>query len=398
MNCNLSNNYYIPCKSIAGIKEIYIAQFKEGQINPSSSNNNGKVHYYTNSDGSIRQIDFIQRYFTFETNNETASFNQVATPSEENNTIFYTKTVELKLYGMQQSLANLTSILGKGIWSVIVLDQNGKYWIMDMLNRANVTTASIGLGKQYGDLNGVSITIETKGSNPMTQLEDGLFPTGMGCPICDVVTGSFSPTDPENPSAADYSQALFYFTPEYNSDGTEVTYDIEIYFTVSGVDYLLDSFTNINRGWDTSPYYNQPFPWPFYAQYSTLLNFNGFIDNSMYKYVITTHGTDGISNTIRKCDSRNFIYYSNCPITTYTFSGYGDTVAFQFFWTQLQGFDYDIIIYQAGTDTIIWSDQVVTNGYQTPFSFEENHYYDYIIYPSNPSNPNCGRQELVAEI
>jgi len=381
-NCLLTASYTVPCKSIAGLQKLYLATF-----NPLTT-------YTYDSNNIIIGTTNFPSYFNIEIVRETGSYTTIGSFSDENGTAYYTKTLSFVLVGMQQSLIELIKILGKGNWSAIFVDQTGNTWLMDPKNKVTVTSSTPSLGKGYGDLYGCNISMVVKGDKPMYQMEDGLFPTGVSCPIVTTYSASYSPTDPENPSSPGFAQTLFYFTPQLNDDGTEVTYDISIYLTVSGTDYLLDSFTNINRGWESSPYYDQPFPWPFYAQYGTLLNFNGFIENQTYKYVLTAHGTNGV----RTCDTRTYVYSSNCPLTSYTYTGSGENVSFTFFFTPIPTFEYNLVIYNGSSGFEVFNDTAITNGYVTPDIFEENYSYEYIIYPSNPSNDGCDRKELIAEI
>jgi hypothetical protein len=217
MICPINNGYTVPCKSIGGLKEIRIANFSEDVV-------------YTYTNGLITYIENIQDYYTIELDKETASFTQVGSFSNENGTAFYTKTISFVLHGLTQALINFITILGKGNWSVIFVDQNNQYWLLEPKNRINVIASTPGLGKAYGDLNGAVITMETKGPNPASQIDENAF--GFICPILNVSTYG-SPDD-------DSVQITWH-------QDSSLTYDIYLYDTTN--DIVVDNSSNIS-----SPY------------------------------------------------------------------------------------------------------------------------------------------------
>lgn len=174
MSCLLNTSYSVPCKSIGGLKELYIGEL------------NSRVIYYYNTSREIYQIDNIQNYYSVELEKETASFTQVGGFSNENGTAYYTKTIEFTLHGLRQSLIEFITILGRGKWSIVFVDQTNQTWLLEAKNITNVVASTPSLGKAYGDLNGCVITMETKGPKPATIIQTGLFPSGLACEIGDV--------------------------------------------------------------------------------------------------------------------------------------------------------------------------------------------------------------------
>ena len=167
MSCLLNTGYSVPCKSIGGLKELYIGEMSSSVV------------YGYDAYNQIDSITNIQNYYLLELEKETASFTQVGGFSNENGTAFYTKTLEFTMHGLKQSLIELISVLGKGRWSIVFQDQANQYWLLEPKNITNVIASTPGLGKAYGDLNGCVITMETKGPKPATIITDGFILNGL---------------------------------------------------------------------------------------------------------------------------------------------------------------------------------------------------------------------------
>ena len=161
--CSITTGYNTPCRSIGGIKNIFIGEISENVI------------YGYNIDNSIGSITNIQPYYQIETDPETASLTQTGEYSVENGTAFYTKTIEFTLHGLNQPLIEFITTLGKGSWSIVFEDNTNQYWLLDPINRVNVSASAPQLGKAFGDLNGAVITMETKGSNLSALITGGFM-------------------------------------------------------------------------------------------------------------------------------------------------------------------------------------------------------------------------------
>lgn len=238
MSCIINSGYQIPCRGIGGLKRLMIGEYSEDVI------------YTYNDDGSISDISNMQAYYEIELPNETASFTQTGSFSNENNTAFYTKVIEFTLQGLRQSLINLISILGKGNWSIAFQDQNNQWWLFDDKNRTNVTGSTPGVGKAYGDLSGSVITMETKSDKPAIRVVDGFFPT-LWCPI-----------GTPNMSGA-FDEGLFYLTWPAPSG---YSYDVVVYTGSFGGTQIISETGNTtgyveyqwngdNEGWNTAYYW-----------------------------------------------------------------------------------------------------------------------------------------------
>lgn len=165
--CDLSYGYNVPCKSVGGVQAIWVGTYNSGLVYTLDTSAPGLTSSYNTITGFTGSVGTFN---LFEANLETASLVETGNFSVENGTAFYTQTCEITVYGMKQSLVEQINILGKGRWRIIILDQAGNYWLMGKQNPVNVTAATPGLGKAYGDLNGAIITFEGREPAPITQV------------------------------------------------------------------------------------------------------------------------------------------------------------------------------------------------------------------------------------
>lgn len=161
MSCVLTNGYTLGCRdNIGGIQEVYIGEY-----------NGDTLTYVLGTNDIIATFSAgTSSFYTFEQEIETGSFTENGQYSTENGTGFYEQTLTITLHKMDAALRNQIKILGQGKWRIIVKDQRGKYWLMGKQNPVRVSTATPGLGKAYGDLNGAIITFMGKEPEPAAEV------------------------------------------------------------------------------------------------------------------------------------------------------------------------------------------------------------------------------------
>lgn len=156
MACLLTTGYTLGCRdSIGGIQEVYIGNFKSGATY--TFNANEVITAFSGATVS---------YFTFEQEMETGTFNQTGAYSTENGTVFFDQQVMLTFHKNDAALRNQLLILSQANMSVIVKDQRGEYWLMGHQNGVRAIAGAMNAGKAFGDLNGVTITLQAKEPEP----------------------------------------------------------------------------------------------------------------------------------------------------------------------------------------------------------------------------------------
>jgi hypothetical protein len=164
MACILNSGYALGCKdNTGGIQEIYIANFS------------GSATYGLDADNIITSTNSSASFYTFEQRNENAEFTSEGQHSVENGTNFWIQTANLIFHKNEADVRNTLLLLAKSSLSAIVLDQNGKYWLMGKQNGVELVGSSTSFGKAYGDLNGVTISIEAREPEPAHEMSSAAF-------------------------------------------------------------------------------------------------------------------------------------------------------------------------------------------------------------------------------
>lgn len=152
--CLLTSGYSLPCKGTAGIQEVYIGNWNSTSMAMTiSGTTTSQITGFTGT---------TQSFYKFQQQIEQAGFTETGNFSAENGTSFYEQTLEITVNNVDPTLVTTINTLGRGKWRVLILDQNGNYWLMGKQNPVNVTAIAGGLGKAYGDLNGFTITFTGK--------------------------------------------------------------------------------------------------------------------------------------------------------------------------------------------------------------------------------------------
>ena len=166
MSCILANGIALGCKdSLGGIKEVYIG-----------STNATTVFTYDVND-VIDSATLAPNFFTFEQRNEQGEFVQTGQHSVENGTNFWEQSVSLIFTKNDAEDRNTLMLLAQSTLMIIVLDQNGKYWVVGESNGADLTASTQSAGKAYGDLNGTTVSFMGKESSPAREMDSVTFAT-----------------------------------------------------------------------------------------------------------------------------------------------------------------------------------------------------------------------------
>lgn len=163
MACLLTSGISLSCRnSNGGLQTVYIGNY------------NGSSLTYTLGTGASGSYitaftGGTSSYYQFAQPNETSAWTSEGAFSAENGTSFYTQKVELTIQQMNSTNNVNVNILGQGSWRIVVLDQNGIYFLIGAQNGARVVSSTPGAGKAMGDLNGAVVTFEAK--EPVTAYE-----------------------------------------------------------------------------------------------------------------------------------------------------------------------------------------------------------------------------------
>lgn len=166
MNCNLTNGYAVPgCRDeVAGINKVYISNYSSDLI------------YGLSGSSVINITGATPSFYKFEQEVEAGMFNSEVTFSDTiNNNLFYTNTLDLTFNKMSAENLDRAKLLAAARLTVIVEDNNGHYFLMNMYKPVKASKLTLGVGQKMGDLNGASMTFTVNEKNGFTPISYSAF-------------------------------------------------------------------------------------------------------------------------------------------------------------------------------------------------------------------------------
>lgn len=154
--CALTQSITLTCRdAIGGIKTVYILE-KE----------NLQTSGITSSASTITAISTVgnRKFFTYNMENETGNYKETPTPSDANNSLFYVQDLTIKIFKPSISIKSEIDLLAKNRLSVIVLDNNGLYWLLGESAGIKMQASVLDAGTALGDANAYSLVF--KGNEP----------------------------------------------------------------------------------------------------------------------------------------------------------------------------------------------------------------------------------------
>jgi len=156
MACLINTGYALGCRdNLGGIQKIYLRNFSASTVY--SYDSTGVITGATNSGSS---------FYTIEQRTETGEFNQNGQHSLENGTNFWNQNVNLVFHKYQASLRDLLYVLAQKEMTILIQDQNGKWFLIGEQNGGNLISSAANVGKAYGDMNGVTVGLQAKEPTP----------------------------------------------------------------------------------------------------------------------------------------------------------------------------------------------------------------------------------------
>jgi hypothetical protein len=167
MSCIINSGYALDCRdNIGGVQAVYIRTYSASTTY--SYNASGVITGSTSPTGGT--------FYKIAQRQETAEFIPGAGQhSLENGTNFWEQTVNLSFTKYQASLRDLVYNLALAEVEIIVLTQNGNYFLVGEQNGANLTASNLGVGKAFGDMNGATATFTAKEPKPAVEMSSTFF-------------------------------------------------------------------------------------------------------------------------------------------------------------------------------------------------------------------------------
>jgi hypothetical protein len=167
MSCSLTTGYALGCRdAVGGIKTIYVQALNAtGSVN---TNGSGLVTGFTPASVS-------GSWFEYDLTKATSSMTETLNASTENGTLFYTPEVTFTINKLQTSVRNELRLLARNRLLVIVLDNNGRYWLLGAANGLEASAGTAGTGTAFGDRSGYEMTLTGMEPDPMLNIAAATF-------------------------------------------------------------------------------------------------------------------------------------------------------------------------------------------------------------------------------
>lgn len=152
MSCALTQGYLLDCKdSLGGITEVYFMAEQD-------------LASFTEASGVITALakGVGKKFYKYELVKATSSFVENINASVENGTIFYQQELTVILNKLQANTRNEILLLAKNLLSVVVKDNNGKFWFLGLNRGMDITAGSSQSGTAEGDRSGYTLTFTGK--------------------------------------------------------------------------------------------------------------------------------------------------------------------------------------------------------------------------------------------
>jgi hypothetical protein len=176
-NCLLSSGWKIGCNKLrSGIRNIYV--LKSDYVTGYSINSDTDVitNIYTQSS---------RPYYSLEIKSQTGEFGEKLVYDEKTGAEYWDQVLVLPLLKSSYLLRNLVIQLLNDKYSIIIRDENGRYWLLGKDFFCKVKDAEGTRGKIAKDFNGTKITFLSREGLPAYEVESTAFTISS-----DVTTGA----------------------------------------------------------------------------------------------------------------------------------------------------------------------------------------------------------------
>jgi len=165
MACALTQGYSLSCRdSAGGIKAVYLIEFEN-------------VSGVTESAGTVSAIGKANnaRFWKYNLQRATGSWNEAYTDSAENGTSFHVQTLTIVLNKMQAATSNEIKLLAQNRLIAVVQDRNDKYWLLGEENGLQRSGGQAASGTAMGDRNGYDLTFTSDNKDYAPEVTIGII-------------------------------------------------------------------------------------------------------------------------------------------------------------------------------------------------------------------------------
>jgi len=157
MACDLTTGRAKACSdSVGGIKAVYFAD----------NDTLGAVSFDSSDTDVIETFAGTPEFFEYDLKGSANTFTQTITKDINNGTSFYAQALAIQLPKLSKSMNKELKLMVYGSPHVIVRDYNDNYFVMGLINGADVTGGTLVTGGARGDLYGYTLTLTAEEAVP----------------------------------------------------------------------------------------------------------------------------------------------------------------------------------------------------------------------------------------
>ena len=166
--CDLTTGFAVGCiESIGGVSEFLFANMPTD------------FAVTQNASGMATAIAgtslLYYQYECTKAQGSASSFNDNPQVNSQNGTSYFDQVATYILNKMEQVKRNEIKMLARAKLSVIIKDNNGKYWLMGQTTGARLTTGDVGSGVASADRNGYSLSFQAQEYDPMAEVDPSII-------------------------------------------------------------------------------------------------------------------------------------------------------------------------------------------------------------------------------
>ena len=168
MSCNINSNIALDCIDSAGsIVRAFVL--------------NGPADSYVQAAGNVSAITVggsvvsASDWFTWDVPRQTSGYEEVATVSVENGTLYFEKNLSLFFNKMAADKRNELLLAAQNQSMIVVFeDANGVYWIFGLDKGVYTSSATAATGATFADRNGYTVVLTSQEVNPAFTIDAAL--------------------------------------------------------------------------------------------------------------------------------------------------------------------------------------------------------------------------------
>jgi hypothetical protein len=169
MSCNINSNIALDCIDSAG--SIVRAFVLNGPAD-SFSEAAGNVSAITVGGSAVAPGD----WFTWDVPRQTSGYEEVATVSVENGTLYFEKNLSLFFNKMDAAKRNELLLAAQNQSMIVAFeDANGVYWVFGLSKGVYTSSATAATGATFADRNGYTVVLTSQEVNPAFTIDAALI-------------------------------------------------------------------------------------------------------------------------------------------------------------------------------------------------------------------------------